>query len=45
MSKTIQKGPKKFKMVQYGPNASKNISQNERSWCDSSWGNNSQKEP
>ena len=33
-----------FKMVQYGPNSSKVISQKDRSWCDTSWGNSSQKQ-
>ena len=33
------------KMVQYGPNSPKLFSQNDRSWCDSSWGNSSEKQP
>ena len=42
-SKIIQNFPNQFKMIenvfQNGPNSSKYISQNDRSWCDSSWGN------
>ena len=47
--KTVQNSSKKFlmaqnvrkfsKMVQYGPNSFTIISQNDRSWCDSNWGN------
>ena len=37
---SIQNGPKVVQKVHYGPNSSKIISPNNRSWSNSRWGEN-----